>query len=55
MRNWTIGMNPELLKNLLSISVILVLAYFERPAESSVALMTVLIGIPAYYIFRSKQ
>jgi APA family basic amino acid/polyamine antiporter len=35
--------------------LILVLAYFERPAESSVALVTVLIGIPAYYIFRRKQ
>lgn len=35
--------------------LILVLAYFERPAESSVALVTVLVGIPAYYIFRRRQ
>lgn len=31
---------------------ILVLAYMERPFESSIALLTVLIGIPAYYLFR---
>lgn len=30
---------------------ILVLAFFERPIESSIASVTVLIGIPFYYIF----
>lgn len=31
---------------------ILILAYFERPIESSIALLTVLIGIPFYFIFK---
>ncbi|MDP3915870.1 MAG: amino acid permease [Bacteroidota bacterium] len=31
---------------------ILVLAYLERPVESSIALLTVITGIPAYYIFK---
>ncbi len=35
--------------------MILVLAYFERPVESSIALLTVVIGIPAYYIFKRKN
>jgi APA family basic amino acid/polyamine antiporter len=35
--------------------MILVLSYLERPKESSVALLTVLVGIPAYYIFRKKN
>ncbi|MCU0363229.1 MAG: amino acid permease [Bacteroidales bacterium] len=30
----------------------LVLSYLERPAESSVAALTVIVGIPAYYIFK---
>ena len=30
----------------------LVLSYFERPLESSVALITVISGIPVYYFFR---
>ncbi len=33
---------------------ILVLAYFERPVESSIAIGTVLIGIPAYFMFKKK-
>lgn len=33
---------------------ILVLAFFERPVESSIAIGTVLIGIPAYFIFKRK-
>jgi len=33
---------------------ILVLAYFERPIESSIAIGTVLIGIPAYFMFKRK-
>jgi APA family basic amino acid/polyamine antiporter len=33
---------------------ILILAYFERPIESSIAVGTVLIGIPAYFIFKRK-
>ncbi|MFC1530238.1 hypothetical protein ACFL6R_05940, partial [Gemmatimonadota bacterium] len=36
---------------LLISSAILVLAYFERPVESSIALATVLTGIPVYYAF----
>jgi len=35
--------------------IILVLAYFERPVESSIALLTVVIGIPAYYIFKRRN
>jgi APA family basic amino acid/polyamine antiporter len=34
--------------------VILFLAFFERPMESSIAIGTVLIGIPVYMIFKSK-
>ena len=36
---------------LLISSAILVLAYFERPVESSIALVTVLTGIPVFYAF----
>jgi APA family basic amino acid/polyamine antiporter len=32
-----------------------VLAYFERPVESSIAVLTVLIGIPFYYVFRKEK
>jgi APA family basic amino acid/polyamine antiporter len=32
--------------------LILVLAYLERPMESSIATLTVIAGIPAYYIFK---
>jgi basic amino acid/polyamine antiporter, APA family len=32
--------------------MMLVLSFLERPTESSIALGTVLVGIPAYYIFR---
>jgi APA family basic amino acid/polyamine antiporter len=31
---------------------ILVLAFFERPVESSIAVLTVLVGIPAFIIFK---
>ena len=31
--------------------VILLLAFFERPVESSIAIGTVVVGIPAYYLF----
>jgi APA family basic amino acid/polyamine antiporter len=34
---------------------ILVLGYFERPVESSIALGMALIGIPFYYVFRRSQ
>jgi APA family basic amino acid/polyamine antiporter len=34
--------------------MILFLSFLERPKESSIALLTVLIGIPAYYIFKRK-
>jgi APA family basic amino acid/polyamine antiporter len=30
---------------------ILVLAYFERPLESSIALVTVAVGVPFYVVF----
>lgn len=33
---------------------ILILAYFERPVESSIALGTVALGIPAYFYFKSR-
>jgi APA family basic amino acid/polyamine antiporter len=32
--------------------LILVLSFLERPVESSIASLTVLVGIPAYYIFK---
>jgi APA family basic amino acid/polyamine antiporter len=32
--------------------LILVLAFLERPLESSIASFTVIAGIPAYYIFK---
>jgi APA family basic amino acid/polyamine antiporter len=32
-------------------TLILVLSFLERPVESSIALLTVIIGIPAYYLF----
>ncbi len=35
--------------------LILVLAFLERPAESSIALLTVIVGIPAYYIFKRNN
>ncbi|HET8737687.1 MAG TPA: amino acid permease [Pricia sp.] len=31
---------------------ILILAYFERPVESSIALLTVVAGIPLYFLFK---
>lgn len=33
----------------------LVLAYFERPVESSVAILTTLSGIPVYYWFKARR
>ena len=33
---------------------ILILAFLERPVESGIAIITVLAGIPAYYLFRKK-
>ncbi len=35
--------------------MILVLSFMERPKESSIALLTVLIGIPAYYLFKRSN
>lgn len=32
----------------------LVLAFFERPVESSIAIVTVLVGIPVFLVFRGK-
>ncbi len=34
---------------------ILFLAYLERPIESSIAIFTVLVGIPAFYIFKKAN
>ena len=33
-------------------ALILILAFFERPVESSIAILTVLIGIPVFFILR---
>ena len=33
---------------------ILLLAYFERPIESSIAILTVIAGIPAFFIFKKR-
>jgi APA family basic amino acid/polyamine antiporter len=35
--------------------MILLLSFMERPAESSIALLTVAVGIPAYYFFRKTN
>lgn len=35
--------------------LILVLAFLERPVESSVALLTVALGVPAYFLFRKTN
>jgi APA family basic amino acid/polyamine antiporter len=35
--------------------LILVLSFLERPAESSIALLTVLVGIPFYFIFKKRS
>ncbi len=35
--------------------VILVLAYFERPVESTIAIITALSGIPVFYWFKKKK
>jgi basic amino acid/polyamine antiporter, APA family len=45
---------PQILYMLIGI-MILVLSYIERPKESSVAALTVIIGIPAYYFFKKKN
>ncbi len=34
--------------------LILILAYLERPVESSIAILTVLVGIPLYFFFKKK-
>lgn len=36
-------------------AMILILAYFERPVESSIALGTVLLGVPFYFIFKHQK
>ena len=40
---------------LISGLLILILAYLERPFESSIGILTVLIGVPAYFIFTSNS
>jgi len=35
--------------------LILLLAFLERPVESSVALLTVALGVPAYFLFRKTN
>ncbi len=34
---------------------ILILAFFERPLESSIAILTALSGIPVYYLFKRRR
>jgi APA family basic amino acid/polyamine antiporter len=34
---------------------ILVLSFFQRPAESSLAILSVLIGVPVYFHFKGKS
>jgi APA family basic amino acid/polyamine antiporter len=34
--------------------LILVLSFLERPLESSIALLTVFVGIPVYFIFKKS-
>ncbi len=36
-------------------SIILVLAYLERPVESSIAIIVILVGIPVYYLLKGSQ
>lgn len=33
---------------------ILALAFFERPVESSIAILTVIVGIPVYLFFKKR-
>jgi APA family basic amino acid/polyamine antiporter len=35
--------------------IILVLSFLERPLESSIAMITVLVGVPAYYLFKKTK
>jgi APA family basic amino acid/polyamine antiporter len=35
--------------------IILVLSFLERPVESSIASLTVIVGIPAYYLFKRSN
>lgn len=35
--------------------LILILSFLERPTESSIAILTVVIGIPAYFIFKKRS
>jgi basic amino acid/polyamine antiporter, APA family len=35
--------------------LILVLAYFEKPVESSIAALTVAAGVPAFYFFKKRN
>lgn len=44
---------PQVLFIVISL-VILILAYLERPLESSVSLGIILVGIPVYYLLREK-
>lgn len=37
---------------LMAALAILILSYFERPVESSIALLTIVSGIPVYYLFK---
>jgi APA family basic amino acid/polyamine antiporter len=35
--------------------LILILSFLERPMESSIALLTVIVGVPFYFIFKNKS
>lgn len=38
-----------------SMLIVLVLAYLERPVESSIALLTVLVGVPIFFLFKKSN
>jgi APA family basic amino acid/polyamine antiporter len=40
---------------ILSGVVMLVLSFMERPVESSIAIATILVGFPAYYLFGRQK
>jgi APA family basic amino acid/polyamine antiporter len=35
--------------------MILLLAFFERPTESAIAILTVIVGIPIFYFFKKPK
>jgi APA family basic amino acid/polyamine antiporter len=39
----------------LTATAILVLSFLERPLESSIAVLTVLAGVPVYFFFKRRR